>query len=168
MEIQTVSIALAGIGIFIAAINFIVTGRKADQQRQMELFTQIYDHIVTDNFSQQFQEVMNRKVLDYDEWEQLRTSNPEVAAQEGYINRLIVYLCVVVNKELIDINLIDDLIAMPIIWYWDRMKPFYLEWRKRSHDPTLGDDIEAAYHTLKQRRDQQVALARQQQTTISS
>jgi heme/copper-type cytochrome/quinol oxidase subunit 1 len=39
MDIQTVSIALAGIGIFIAAINFIVTSRKADQQRQVEVET---------------------------------------------------------------------------------------------------------------------------------
>ena len=33
MDIQTVSVVLGGIGIFIAAINFVISSRKADQQR---------------------------------------------------------------------------------------------------------------------------------------
>jgi hypothetical protein len=43
MDVQTISIALAGVGIFIAAINSIISSRKADQQRQMELFTKIFN-----------------------------------------------------------------------------------------------------------------------------
>jgi len=39
MDIQNVSIALAGIGIFIAAVNSIISSRKADQQRQTEIET---------------------------------------------------------------------------------------------------------------------------------
>lgn len=127
----------------------------------MDLFTRIYDHIVTETFSQHFQDVMNRKPIKYEAGREIQLSNPDVASQEGYINRLIVYVCVVINKGLIDIELVDDLIAMPIIQYWDRVEPWYREWRKESQDPTLGDDIEAAYHRLKQRREHQVTVAKQ-------
>ena len=41
MDIQTVSIVVAMIGVFIAANSFVISSRKADQQRQMELFTQV-------------------------------------------------------------------------------------------------------------------------------
>ncbi|MCW4040091.1 MAG: hypothetical protein NWE83_04975 [Candidatus Bathyarchaeota archaeon] len=39
MDVQTISITVAGIGIFIAAINSIISRRKADQQRQTEIET---------------------------------------------------------------------------------------------------------------------------------
>ena len=93
----------------------------------MDLFTRIYDHIVTETFSQHFQDVMNRKPIKYEAGREIQLSNPDVASQEGYINRLIVYVCVVINKGLIDIELVDDLIAMPIIQYWDRVEPWYRE-----------------------------------------
>ena len=70
-----------------------------------------------------------------------------------------------VNRGLFDVELVDDMIALPIITWWEKMKPIYLEGRKQF--PLFGDDLEAAYHKLKPRRDQQVALARQQQATIS-
>ena len=171
LDVQTVSIALAGIGIFIAAVNSIISSRKADQQRQMELFTEIYGQVLTDNFAQHFAEVLNRKAADFedfDTWMEFVASDPKITGQESYINRLIAYLCVVINKGLIDIDLVDDIIAEPVIQYWDRVQRWFQEWRKRRQDPTLGDDIEAAYHKLKRRRDQQVALALQQQTTVGS
>jgi hypothetical protein len=35
LDIQTISIALGDIGLFIAAINSIISRRKVDQQRQL-------------------------------------------------------------------------------------------------------------------------------------
>lgn len=114
MDVQTVSIALAGIGIFIAAINFIVTSRKADQQRQMELFTQLYNQILTEDFIRNFREVMSYDIDDFDEWLNLP---PTVADKRDHIHGLLAYICVVINKGLIAINLVDDIIAVRVIQY---------------------------------------------------
>ena len=171
MDVQTVTVIVTGIGVLIAAISYIYSSREASRQRQMQLFTEIYGQILTENFAQHFEEVLNREATDFedfDAWIRFLASNPKIAGQESYINRLIAYLCVVINKGLIDIDLVDDIIAWPVIQYWDRIQPWYQEWRKRSQDPTLGDDIEAAYLKLKQRRDQQVALALKQQAPVSS
>ena len=54
MDIQTISIALAGIGIFLAAINFIVSSRQANQQRQMELLMQLYDRYSQPEFAKRW------------------------------------------------------------------------------------------------------------------
>jgi hypothetical protein len=164
-ELQTISIVLGGIGLFIAAINSVVSSRKADQQRQMELFTQLYSHVVTEQFSRNFRQVMTHEVKDVDDWMNMP---PEMLDKGDNIHRLIVYMCVVINKGLIDIELVDDLIARRVIDYWKKIKPFTMENRRRYQDPTLGDDIEAAYRKLKRRRDQQVAIALQQQATIAT
>lgn len=90
--------------------------------------------------------------------------NLPISAKIGSIHRLIVYLCVAINKELIDIDLVDDLIAHPVIQYWEKVESFTKEARKRSQDYTLGYDIEAAYTLLKQRKDLEVAHGLRQAT----
>ena len=168
MDIQTISIALAGIGILVAAINFIVSSRKADQQRQMELFTRLYDDIVTEQFAENFLEVMTNEFRDFDDWVE-KHSNPAlpISAKLGSIHRLIVYFYVNINKGLIDIDLVDDLIAHPVIQYWEKVESFTKEARKRSQDYTLGYDIETAYNVLKKRKELEVAIAPQQATIVT-
>jgi anti-sigma regulatory factor (Ser/Thr protein kinase) len=39
MDIQTISITLAGVGVFIAALNSIISSRHAHKQRQTEIET---------------------------------------------------------------------------------------------------------------------------------
>jgi hypothetical protein len=49
-DLQTISIVLGGVGLFIAAINSIISSRKADQQRQVEIETrqaELFVHIYT-------------------------------------------------------------------------------------------------------------------------
>jgi hypothetical protein len=122
MDIQTATVIVTGIGVLITAIAYIFSSREASRQRQMQLFTESYGQILTENFAQRFDEILHRKATDFedfDTWMEFLTSNPKIAGQEGYINRLIAYLCVVINKGFIDIDLVDDLIAVPVIQYWD-------------------------------------------------
>lgn len=168
MDIQAASIVLAMIGVFIAAINSVLSSRKADQQRQMELFTRLYDDIVTEQFAENFLKVMMNEFRDFDDWVE-KHSSPEVpiSAKLGSVHRLIVYLCVNINKGLIDIDLVDDLIAHPVVQYWEKVEAFTKEARKRSQDYTLGYDIEVAYKILKKRKEQEVAIALQQSTVVT-
>jgi hypothetical protein len=89
VDIQTLSITLAGIGIFIAAINSMISRRKADQQRQMELFTQLYDDIVSEQFAENFLRVMTHEFRDFDDYVEKR-SNPDVpiSAKLASVHRL--------------------------------------------------------------------------------
>jgi hypothetical protein len=162
VDIQTLSITLAGIGIFIAAINSMISRRKADQQRQMELFTQLYDDIVSEQFAENFLRVMTHEFRDFDDYVEKR-SNPDVpiSAKLASVHRLIAYLCVTINKELIDIDLVDDLIVDPVIQYWEKIESFTNEARTRSQDYTIGYELEVAYKVLKRRKELEIAHALQ-------
>jgi hypothetical protein len=59
MDVQTISLTLGGIGLFIAAVNSIISSRKADQQRQTEiqtrqaeLFMQFYNRWISRDFAE--------------------------------------------------------------------------------------------------------------------
>lgn len=51
MDIPTVSIVIAAVSVVIGVINSIMSNRKAEEQRQMQLFTQLYDYFVDKEFS---------------------------------------------------------------------------------------------------------------------
>jgi hypothetical protein len=139
-----------------------IPDRKADQQRQMELFMQLYNQILSEEFVWNYRIVMAYEADGYDGWENLP---PDIADKRTHVHGLLAYLCVVVNKGYIDIEFVDDIITIRIIEFWEKFRPNILEWRIRHQDPTGGDDLEQAYLKLKQRRDQYVALVRQRQNT---
>ena len=169
VNVETISIVIAAASVVIGVVSMIRSNRRAEEQRQMQLFTQLYDHLLTEQYAQNFRDVIMYEFKDYDDWLQQWTKRElPLSGKIGSIHRLLAYLCVVINKGLIDIELVDDIIARPIIQYWEKIEVFTMEQRKRLQDPTLGDDLEIAYHKLKQRRAQQIALARKQQATVDT
>jgi hypothetical protein len=70
-DIQTLSIALAAVGIFIAAINSILSNRRADQQRQTELFMNIYDRFQDKEYTKtMYRIIVEYQYADFDEFSQ--------------------------------------------------------------------------------------------------
>ena len=56
MDVQTVSIVIAAVSVVIGVINSIMSNKKAEEQRQMQLFTQLYDYFVDKEFSRDYKE----------------------------------------------------------------------------------------------------------------
>ena len=161
VSVETVSIVIAAVSVVIGVINSIMSNRKAEQQRQMQIFTQLYDYFVDKEFSRDYKEWLDMfewtNVDDY--WQKYRIANKtnlDDAAQHERLRRVLAYFSVALNRGLLDIELVDDLVAGPIIQWWEKMKPMYLEMRKQH--PLVGDDMEAAYNLLIKRRQQELEL----------
>jgi hypothetical protein len=164
MDVQTITVVIAGISVVIGVINSIISSRRADQQRQMQLFTQIYSHFLDQDFARNWDNAMLvSKIDNFKELsdKMLSQTNREPLIAFSHVGRLIAYACVGINRGIIDVDIVDDLIANRIIEYWDKYSYVSEGMREAAQDPTLGDDIEAAYSLLKQRRQQRIALARQ-------
>jgi hypothetical protein len=167
VDVQTISIVIAATSVVIGVINSIMSNRRAEKQRQMQLFTDIYSHFLQEDFAKNWDTVMNvLKVSNFKEMmEQMESqTDREAFIAGGHVGRLIAYVCVGINRGYIDIDIVDDLIANRIIEYWEKYSFFSVGMREHSQDPTLGDDFEAAYNLLKTRRLQRIALAKQQTT----
>ena len=162
-SIETISIVIAAVSVVIGVINSILSNRKAEEQRQMQIFTQLYDYFVDKEFSQDYKEWYDIfEWTDYDDYMQrygiANPSNLEDAAKHERLRRVLAYFSVAVNRGLLDVELVDDLVAAPLMRWWEKMKPMYLEGQKQY--PTFGDDMEAAYNLLTKRlRQQELALS---------
>jgi hypothetical protein len=152
MDIQTVSITLAGIGIFIAAINFIVTSRKADQHRQMVLFLGVYNRFSEDDFVQAVHstEVMDVTGIEWPDPESLTKfarENPDIVTP---MRKLAIYfegVDVLVDRGLFSLDLIEDLMGNTLIAFWNKFGPLYEVARQYSH-PSEANQVETLYHAV--------------------
>ena len=159
MDIQTISIVLAGIGIFIAAINSIISSRKADQQRQTEietsqaeLFIQLYQRYITREFRAAITAMRQWSWNDYEDFMQKYgpATNPDAHTLHIATENVFEGIGVLVQRGLIDSSLVMDLVWYALGNYWERFGPIWQEWRIRSGQHGLADHTESLYHHIRQ------------------
>ena len=101
-SIETISIVIAAVSVVIGVINSILSNRKAEEQRQMQIFTQLYDYFVDKEFSQDYKEWYDIfEWTDYDDYMQryciANPSNLEDAAKHERLRRVLAYFSVAVK-----------------------------------------------------------------------
>jgi hypothetical protein len=154
MDIQTISVAIAGIGILIAAINSVLSSRDTKRQRQMELLMQLYDRYSTKEFTRGWIDIVTREWADYEEYEQKYgwLTNPDAASTRLSVGRFFEGLGVLVQEGYVDINLVNSLLNTHIVGYWERYGPIWKKRREQWGDFTMSDHTEFLYNELKKRQ----------------
>ena len=177
MDVQTISIVVAAAGVFIAAINSIYASRRAEEQRQLtleaqqealetrqaQLFMQVYNRWSTKEVANAY--IMLRDVYRKEDIEALiqdirgkRDFDLDQATVRQMMATYFEGLGMLVKQGLINIELVEDLFAGRIIWYWEtQIQPYADNIRKHQDDPNLYDSIEYLYDQIKQ-RDQQTTV----------
>lgn len=151
MDIQTVTVVIAGISVIIGVINSILSNRKAEQQRQTEIETrqaellmQVYDRWSAKDFRRDSFEILTRWSWDNTE-DMWRRFGPA-----GNLDDIIKFTTqasfytsvgVLVEQGLIDINLVDKQLHNNIVLNWEKLEPIITEWRNRLQ-PTVGTQSE--------------------------
>ena len=144
MNIETATVLVAGVSVVIAAINSIISSRRAEEQRQLtleaqqqaletrqaQLFMQIYDWWRSregvkayGSYRYNYVEVVHE--LGYPKFfeqlqEQWRAGDMESYADQMTLMAFLEGVGVLVNKGLVDIELEEDLLSQRIIWIWEQ------------------------------------------------
>ncbi|MHA2217669.1 MAG: DUF4760 domain-containing protein [Candidatus Hodarchaeales archaeon] len=167
-DVQTLSIVVASVGVLIAAINSIISSRRAEEQRQLTLETQ--QHALETRQAQLFMQVHNRwksrEILkaygqvrykyQLNDINDLLTKYMPDTNVEAYVDYMSLHtffegLGILVKEGLIDIGLVKDLFSERIIWHWENIiGPLIHDIRKTTNDPTQYDHIEYLYNEMKQ------------------
>ena len=170
MDIQSISIIVAAIGVFIAAINSIYSSRRAEEQRQLTLETQ--QHALETRQAQLFMQVYNRwnqrdmmkgyglvrYEYQYSNLEEFLQKYHITVDPEAYTDIMTIVtffegLGILVKKDLIDINLVEDLFSQRLIHFWETKGGAIIkETRQFTSDPTQYDSFEYLYHEMKHRQ----------------
>lgn len=98
--------------------------RKAQEQaletRQAQFFMQIYDRFNNSEYWEQYAELRSHTWDDYEDWQTKYGMNNRKAytaftSMASYFDGL----GVLVDRGLIDVGLVDDLLHTRVLWFWD-------------------------------------------------
>jgi hypothetical protein len=156
VDIQTVSIAIASAGVFLAAIYYIFQIRHQTRLRQTDLTMRLYTSWVSKEMTEPWLKVMNLEFTDFDEFKrkygEYLSENPENAAVLAVMNSFLV-MGFLLQKKLVDYEIVRQL---PIGMTWNKMKPIVEGVRKQFKNTSMYVEFEYLYNEM-QKREQQLA-----------
>ena len=146
VDIQTVSIAIASAGVFIAAVYYILQIRHQTKLRQTDLIMRLYSRFGSEGFQKTFDKVRRREALSFHDYEEKYGWAEWIAVGTFFEG-----IGVLLYRKLIDIGLVDDLFTAPIKMSWDKMKDTLIEARKELGQPTIFEWFEYLYGEMQKR-----------------
>jgi len=165
IDLQTLLTYLTLISVPVGVIYHIMTlnnTRKTQQlqleTRQASLFQQIYSKFGEPDFIRNESAMMSFQFNDYDDFLKKYGSqaNPEAFTQWMSVVRFYHGVAVLVEKGLIDIQLVYDLMGDHVIEAWEKERIVNLEYRKRSGDYDHGRSMEILYNKLKELKTERI------------
>ena len=170
MDVQSITVVIAGISLIVGVINSVLSSRRAEEQRQLTLETQ--QLALENRQAQLFMQVYNRwnsrdllkayglvrykyHVTDLTDLRAKYHPDVNVEAYVDYMSLATFYegLGILVQNELINIRLVKALFSECIVWPWEHfMKQVVDDLRRDTNDPTQYDHVEYLYHEMKQRQ----------------
>jgi hypothetical protein len=135
---------IIGVGYYVAITQIQIKNRKA------QLFLNLYDQFKSKAFMETWTEMFFEwKWDDYDEfWAKYGPGEPE---EFGKFLSMCAYfegIGLLVDMKLIDLEIVDKLMAAPIIWMWEKLDSVIFETRKRFNAPRLWEWNEYLYNEL--------------------
>jgi hypothetical protein len=148
---------IQAIGILVAVIYHITTLRNQSRTRQAQLFMQIYD-----KFNDYERTEITTEALSY-EWEDAEDfwskysfeTNPESYRKWNYVAGFLEGVGVLVKRKLIDPEVVDDLMSVLTLRFWEKYGPVIVDGRKRLNQPQLWEWAEYLYKEIQRITEQQ-------------
>ena len=152
VDIQTISIAIASAGVFIAAIYYILQIRHQSRMRQTDLVIRLADGMRSAGVVAAFADMHGAEFKDYDDFVKkygMPFSKSQVPMSLVMIGNYFEELGVLFSNKLIDAHLVSQL--FPISAAWEKMEPFVKGLRKEYQSQTYYEWFEYLYNEMKKR-----------------
>lgn len=159
--LQAVSYIMGSLGVFVAAIYYIMTlrvqqtnARNTLETRKAQTYMQYWDKTNTDEWQSDLRELLDKwSFTDFDDfWDKYgRDSNPDQWRKYRRIAYYYEHIGILVKEELIDPKLIYDFDHTPIE-FWEKFELIIKIYRERFEQPPKGQTaewIEDMYYILK-------------------
>jgi hypothetical protein len=151
VDIQTVSIAIASAGVFVAAIYYVLQIRHQTKLRQTDMVMRLYATFGSTEFQKASVKVASSEFKDFTDF--MKKYSADIEARTAFNSVAIFYegIGVLAKRKLIDMDLVDDLFITPITQTWKRMEPWVEGWRELSKSPSFGEWFEYVYNEMNKR-----------------
>jgi len=146
VDIQTVSIAVASAGILVAATYYILQIRHQTKLRQTDLVMRLYSTFGSKEFQDAWTRIESIEFKNYDEYVKKYGSGDYVQCATFFEG-----IGVLLQKKLIDINLVDALFGVPLKYMYERMKPIIEGNKQQFHNQRVFEYFEYLYNEMNRR-----------------
>lgn len=159
ISFQDLTSAVQAIGLVVAFSYYILTIRNANKTRQAQLFMQIYNIFNTEKFMDYTTQLVSMKWDDYDDYMKKYgpTTNPKAFQAMGSMAGYLEGIGIMVNKGLLDISLVENLMARHIVGWWEKMHTITEAYRLRFKRPDIDIWTEYLYNEIKKREEKRLA-----------
>jgi hypothetical protein len=156
VDIQTVSIAVASAGVFLAAIYYIFQIRHQTKLRQTDLIMRLYSTLGSKEFVENDPKIFNQEFKDLEGFMHKYGSFSKFMESPDYAPFMMDSMFfegvgILLYRKLVDIELVDDLFSSPIISIWEKMLPMTKALREYFNRPQMGEWFECLYNEMKKR-----------------
>lgn len=159
--IEYLPLVLTGLSITASILYYASVLRNQNKTRQAQLFMNLYETYRTTEFKNIYTDILfHWKWENYEDWWKKygAENNPEAFSDWNSIAGYCDGVGVLLKKKLIDVSIVDELLANTIIPLWVKMGPNILEARdhRGSHQRPLHDlhsNFEYLYNELTKYRD---------------
>ena len=122
--------------------------KQSADTRQAQLLMQLYAHLREDKFNTQFSELRKYELRDYDDYREKVDGDIEFRAMLNYVCSFFEGVGVLVHRNFLDPQLVDDLMSSYIFLTWEKIGPYIKEIRLRRNRPELWDKFEYLYEEV--------------------
>jgi hypothetical protein len=150
-EVQTAYYLVAATGVLVAAFYYVYNMRisqrnstlalKSQEQtletRQAQLFMQLYSIYESKDFLKDYTDLWRYEYTDINDWmsKYHPVKNPEAYASFMRVGRFYEGVGILVEKKLISMDLVMELMREAILFNWDRLKVYAYGQRELTHLP---------------------------------
>ncbi|MDH5448456.1 MAG: hypothetical protein OEY24_07350 [Candidatus Bathyarchaeota archaeon] len=146
LNIASISAVVAGAGVIVGVVFVILELRNLVITRQTDLVIRLYSAFGSRELQGAWEKVKTREYKNFNTYKKkygLLETNEAGWFFEG--------LRVLHNRELIDIDLVDDLFSSPVKRAWERIKPIAEEMRRETQRPQIWEWFEYLYNEMKKK-----------------
>jgi hypothetical protein len=151
VDIQTISIAIASAGVFLAAIYYVLQIRHQTKLRQTDMVMRLYATFGSIEFQKAYVNVMSVEFEDFTDYMKKYSADTEVRTALSSVGIFFEGVGVLAKRKLINMDLVDDLFTTPILQTWKRMAPIINGWRELLKSPSPYEWFEYVYNEVKKR-----------------
>ena len=158
VDVQTLSIAIASAGVFVAAIYYILQLRNQTRMRQSDLLMRMHLAFSSKEYCDAATKMMSTNYKDYDEFvEKYGRVFAEGPVQSEFLMIAIFFegIGILTKRKLADINLVAELFNVEVAW--QKWKPLVEGIRKKTNNPHTGEWFEYLANETKKIHQQQAS-----------
>lgn len=143
VDIQTVSIVFAAASVVLGIAYYIFDLRDKAKAKQTDLVMELFSHFGSREYQESWQRIMTGEFKDYDDF-----VRKHGLADTWEVAMLFEGMGLLVQRKLVDIDTVDDLISGPIKSTWEKIAPIIEGYRRQSSQPQFCEWFEYLYNRI--------------------